>query len=201
MTWRSISVLASVALRYIPLAMVAMLALTTWVMVEQARLQRTGDQKPNSPLNPDFIVENVRFARLDQAGEVQTLLSAQAMLHIPKTNTATLIEPRIVSFRADSPPVTIRARRGESIRQSEQVNFYEDVIVQRAADAHSPEMILHTQQLALRPDDDVASSAAEFTFRRGDSLLQGQGFELNNSFRTLQVRQRARGYFAQGDAL
>jgi lipopolysaccharide export system protein LptC len=190
--------LAGTVVRYIPIASVAVLALATWVMVERARIQRDGD-KPVSPLNPDFIVENLRLSKLNQAGEVQTLLSAQRMVHIPQTNTATLTEPRIMSFRADSPPLSIRARRGESIGQSEQVNFYDDVIVQRAAEAQTPAMTLRTEQLSVRPDDDMASSEASFTFTRGDTLLQGQGFELNNSFRTLAIRQQARGIFAEGE--
>jgi lipopolysaccharide export system protein LptC len=186
-------------MHYVPLVVVALLALATWLMVERARLQRSDSDRPNSPMKPDFIVENLRFAKVNQAGELQTLLSAQRMLHIPQTNTATLIEPRMMSFDANSPPVSISARRGESIRQSEQVNFYEGVIVQRAAAANSPEMILRTEQLSVRPDDDMATSETDFTFSRGRSLIQGQGFELNHSFRTLLVRQRARGLFVQGN--
>jgi lipopolysaccharide export system protein LptC len=195
----SIKSLAATVFRYVPMALVAVLALATWVMVERARIQRDAGSQPTSPLNPDFIVENLRLSKLNPAGEVQTLLSAQRMVHIPQTNTATLTEPRIMSLRADSPPLSISARRGESLRQSEQVNFYDDVIVQRAAAAQTPAMTLHTEQLLVRPGDDMASSEASFTFTRGDTLLQGQGFELNHSFRTLVIRQQARGIFAQGE--
>jgi lipopolysaccharide export system protein LptC len=121
------------------------------------------------------------------------------MVHIPQTNTAMLTEPRIMSLRSGSPPVSISARRGESIRQSEQVNFYDSVVVQRAADAQSPGMNLQTEQLLVRPDDDTASSSASFTLQRGDSRLLGQGFEFNNSYRTLTIRQQARGLFIQGN--
>jgi lipopolysaccharide export system protein LptC len=191
--------ISSKVMHYVPLVLVALLALTTWLMVEHARIQRGDSDTPNSPLKPDFIVENLRFAKLNQAGELQTLLSAQQMLHIPQTNTASLIEPRMMSFRAHSPPVSISARRGESIRRSEQVNFYEGVVVQRAAAAGSAEMTLRTEQLSVRPDDDIATSETDFTFSRGDSLIQGRGFELNHSFRTLLVRQQARGLFVQGN--
>jgi lipopolysaccharide export system protein LptC len=191
--------LASKALRYVPITLVALLALATWVMVERARIQRDGEGKPVSPLKPDFIVENLRLSKLGPSGEVQTLLSAQRMVHIPQTNTAMLTEPRIMSLRSGSPPVSISARRGESIRQSEQVNFYDSVVVQRAADAQSPGMNLQTEQLLVRPDDDTASSSASFTLQRGDSRLLGQGFEFNNSYRTLTIRQQARGLFIQGN--
>jgi lipopolysaccharide export system protein LptC len=186
-------------MRYVPTALVALLAIATWVMVERARLQRSGEEPPVSPLKPDFIVENLRLSKFNQTGQVQTLLSAQRMVHIPQTNTATLTEPHIMSFRPDSPAVSIRARRGESIHQSEQVNFYQDVVVQRSADARTPGMSLETEQLSLRPDEDVASSSASFIFQRGDSRLQGQGFDLNNSFRTLIIRQQARGLLVQGN--
>jgi lipopolysaccharide export system protein LptC len=61
-------------------------------------------------------------------------------------------------------------------------------------------MRLQTEQLQLRPDDDIASSNTDFTFERGATRLWGQGFELNNSFRTLVIRQQARGIFVQGNA-
>lgn len=102
-----------------------------------------------------------------------------------------------MSFRPDSPPVSISARRAESIRQSEQINFYDTVVVQRAADTQSPGMNLQTEQLLVRPDDDTASSSASFTLQRGGSRLLGQGFEFNNSYRTLTIQQQARGLFVQ----
>ncbi|MFN7208006.1 MAG: LPS export ABC transporter periplasmic protein LptC [Burkholderiales bacterium] len=195
-----VKILTGTVLRYVPIVLVALLAMATWVMVERARIQRNGTGLAVSPLKPDFIVDNLRVSKLDKTGAVQTLLSAQRMVHIPQTSTATLTEPRIMSFRPDSPPLSISARRGETIRQSEQINFYDDVVVQRAADAESPAMRLQTEQLQLRPDDDIASSNTDFTFERGATRLWGQGFELNNSFRTLVIRQQARGIFVQGNA-
>jgi lipopolysaccharide export system protein LptC len=195
-----VKILTGTVLRYVPIVLVALLAMATWVMVERARIQRNGTGLAVSPLKPDFIVDNLRVSKLDKTGAVQTLLSAQRMVHIPQTSTATLTEPRIMSLRPDSPPLSISARRGESIRQSEQINFYDDVVVQRAADAESPAMRLQTEQLQLRPDDDIASSNTDFTFERGATRLRGQGFELNNSFRTLVIRQQARGIFVQGNA-
>ena len=187
-------------MRYVPIILVALLAIATWIMVERARIQRDGGDPGVSALKPDFIIDNLRVSKLNQDGTAQTLLSAQRMVHIPQTSTATLTEPRIMSFRPDSPPVSISARRGESIRQSEQINFYDTVVVQRAADAQTPGMILQTEQLQLRPDDDLASSNTDFTFERGATRLRGQGFELNNSFRTLVIRQQPRGIFVQGNA-
>jgi lipopolysaccharide export system protein LptC len=184
-------------MRYVPIILVALLAIATWIMVERARIQRDGGDPGVSALKPDFIIDNLRVSKLNQDGTAQTLLSAQRMVHIPQTSTATLTEPRIMSFRPDSPPVSISARRGESIRQSEQINFYDTVVVQRAADTQSPGMNLQTEQLLVRPDDDTASSSASFTLQRGGSRLLGQGFEFNNSYRTLTIQQQARGLFVQ----
>lgn len=182
-------------LRYVPLIFMGAMVLGTWVMVEYARLQQFGTDKPSSPLNPDFVIDNVRLSRFNQTGELQILLTTTRMMHIPKTEATTLEQPRVLNLKKDAPPVSIAAQLGESFRQSEQINFYRDVVVLREGTIDTPGMVLRTEQLSVRPDDDLATSDADFFFERGADTLQGTGFELNNSFRTLVVKHRPRGVF------
>lgn len=201
------------AQRFTPVLLAALLAFTSWALVERTRLQRL-DSLPASPLNPDFVIENLRLSKLDQSGAAQTLLSAQRMTHIPKTDTSTLEQPRLLNLRADRPPVAISAQRGESLRQSEEIRLFDDVVVTRETVSGLPGLSLRTSQIVVRPDDDTATSDAAFVLRRmlanpvnaaspavsdtASDTLSGTGFELNNSYRTLVVKQQARGTFLAG---
>lgn len=197
---RMIKPITNAIVRYVPLALVAVLAVGTWWMVERARMQQGQTGQPVSPLKPDFFVENLRLWRLDKTAQSQTYLTAERMTHIPQTQTATLYEPRIINQRPDRPEVTITARRGELVRPTDIVHFYGAVFVQRAPDAQAAAMILRTEQLTLRTDDDVATSDVAFQWQRGADRMDGVGFELNNAYRTLLVKNYARGFFANGTA-
>jgi lipopolysaccharide export system protein LptC len=181
--------------KYLPVVCAALLALATWWLADQVR-RNSEPAAPSSATRPDFVVEGVRMSRLGETGQVQSLISAVKLTHIPENDTAKLDHPQVIYTKDASPPVTMTADAGISHNANETVDLTGNVRVVRAADAKGPVMHLETEQLRVRPDDDTASSDVFVHIDRSDSIIEGVGMDFSNAFRRLEIRQRASGQLA-----
>lgn len=182
-------------LRSVPMLLAALLAIGTWYLADLQRRSYV-DPKASSPTTPDFIVEHARTARLAPDGSVQTLLSADQLVHYLSEDRSVLDRPRVIDTRGDQPPVTITAETGETRNRLEEIVLTRDVHVVRAAAPKAEALDVRTERLVLRPDDDRASSDVEVHVTQGTSTLTGVGMVLDNAHRTLQVTSRVRATFA-----
>ena len=181
-------------IRFLPLTIAALLALGTWWLADQQRRSYT-EPTPTSPTNPDFIVEQANMARIGADGVAETLVSADRLVHYAQDDRSVLDNPRVLQTRPDQPPITVTARSGVSVRQAEEVQLMGDVHLTRAATPDAPSLDIRTERLTLRPDDAQAFTDAPVRIVQGDSVLTGVGMDFDNSFRTLEVRERVRAQF------
>ncbi|HEU4622879.1 MAG TPA: LPS export ABC transporter periplasmic protein LptC [Burkholderiaceae bacterium] len=180
--------------RYLPLTIAALLALGTWWLADQ---QRRSYEPPAavSPANPDFIVEYANMSRIGMNGTAETLISSDRLVHYTQNDRSVLTNPRVLQTRTNEPPITITADSGVSLRQAEEVQLTGDVRMTRAATPETPPLEIRTERLTVRPDDDQAFTDAPVRIDQGHSVLTGDGMDFNNSYRTLEVRDRVRASF------
>lgn len=185
-------------IRSLPITIALLLALGTWWLADQ---QRRAFEEPAavSPTNPDFIIEHASMVRIGRQGAAETMISADRLVHYTQDDRSVLDNPRVLQTRHDEPPVTVTARTGESLNQAEVVKLTGDVRMTRAATAEMPPLDLRTERLTIRPDDDRAFTDAPVRIDQGSSVLLGDGMDFDNSFRTLQVRERVRATFQPRD--
>lgn len=181
-------------LRFLPVLLAALIALGTYWLAEQAR--KSEALRPNSPLNPDFVIEGVRISRMNAEGTVQTIVNAVRMTHVPQSDMATLDQPRVLQNAPGKPPLTITADRGESRNDAEQVDLQGHVVITREATADAPTLVIRTELLHIRPDDDIAITDREVAIAYGQSTINGTGMQFSNVDRKLVIDTRARGVIA-----
>jgi lipopolysaccharide export system protein LptC len=182
-------------MRFVPILVAAVLALATWWLAEQAK-RGFLPQHPTSPTNPDFLVENVNITRIDPSGLAYTLVSAVRMTHQQQDDLSILEQPRVVQARPGAAMVHIEAEHGTSRNRNEVIDLTGKVSVVRDAAAGISGMVMTTEQLQLRPDDDTASSRVFVRIERNGSWTEGVGMDFRNAYRQIDIHSKARGSIA-----
>ena len=136
------------------------------------------------------------MSRLNERGTVQTLINAARLVHVPQSDVAVLDAPRILQNSPDRPPVTITASRAESLQGGQEVKLDGSVVLTRDASAGQAPLVIRTDRMTIRPDEEVVTSDAPVKIEYGLSSMEGTGMRFSNLDRRLTIEHKARGVIA-----
>lgn len=174
---------------FAPLALMALLAgLTYWI----SQIAQTDDTRKAERHDPDYIITNFNVRRFDPNGALQHTLIADRMEHYPDDDTSVVTKPRLINHR--QPITEISARLALVAKQSEQIEFVDDVRVVRQGDAKSPlPTVMTSRLLTVFPDDERGHTLTPVTITRGNSVVRGSRLDLDNKTGIAVLRGRVTG--------
>jgi lipopolysaccharide export system protein LptC len=178
---------------WFPFALLAGLAALTFWLDRMVQLS-PGASQAASRHDPDYMVDQLKAARTDEAGKVVYTLDSERMVHYPDDDTTHLTAPRFVSLRSQA-PVTITAREGLVSSNGDNVYFKEDVKVTRAPYADRSEMVMRTTFLHVIPDDNIAKTDRPVTITDAATVVHAVGLEMNSETRVLKLFSKVRGTY------
>ena len=173
-----------------PLSLLLVLAaLTFWLRyaTEMAEPIRDGKNRHD----PDFIITDSALRKLDQTGRLQYTLNATEIRHFPDDDSTDIIKPQLAYRYPTRPTVTMRAERGHSNAEGQQVDLYGDVQIKRAATTKDPEMIGYTPELTVFPDDEKAFTKSPVLITKGRSWVKGVGMQVDSRAQTYVLESQA----------
>lgn len=178
----------------VPLTILLLLVMmTTW-------LNRTIELSQPSPArpvthDPDYKASNFTVTRLSELGELRYSLTAKEMVHYPDDDTTHLALPVFKELQPGKPDTRVRADRGVSTTQGEEVRLYDNVEIFRAGDkrpgvkqSEAEDLRITTSYLRARPDEDTADTPAQVVIENGASTLIGTGADFDNRYRKMKLR-------------
>jgi lipopolysaccharide export system protein LptC len=181
--------------RLFPLGLMLALALLTFY------LERTVHEEDAPPAlrrhDPDYLVSNFTTTTYDRDGAVETVMSAERMVHYPDDDTTELLRPRVVQSKPDQPRISVRAERGQLSRDGDEIFLYGDVLLVRDASAEHPEARMTTEFLHVLRDRSLVRTDRAVKIVEGGRSLSGRGMEYNNDTRELHLRADVVARFAQ----
>lgn len=191
---------------WFPLVLMLLLAaLTYWL---QLTISETGPARRRaSDSTPDSIVENLRVTRTAASGLPDYVLTGVRMEHFRTSDTmqdgkpvrgletTQVTKPSLTHYAPGAPPVRLDAERGVAVGNGDLYEFFDKVVVTRAAVAGNPELVMRTEYLKVQPDRALASTDRPVTITQGDSILTGTGLELDNNARILRLLSQVHGTF------
>ena len=173
-----------------PLSLLLTLAaLTFWLRYATEMAESRHDGKNRH--DPDFIVSDGVLRKLDATGRLQYTLNSVEIRHYPDDDSTDMIKPHLVYLYPTRPTVTMRAERGHSNADGQQVDLYGDVQISRAATAKDPEMIGYTPELTVFPDDEKAFTKSPVLITKGQSWLKGVGMQIDGRAQTYVLESQA----------
>jgi lipopolysaccharide export system protein LptC len=168
-------------------ALVAVLALGSFWLLEVMRKQ-IEDASPSSPRSePDYFVEKFNFVRMSVDGQAQYNISGKRLEHIPIDDTHLIKLPLINNLSVDRPPMTGRAERALVNSDNSKVHMYNNVHIDRPATPTHQYFHLKSEYLLILPDDDIVQTDKPVEITLGGSVLTGTGMVANNATRELRL--------------
>jgi lipopolysaccharide export system protein LptC len=179
--------------RLFPLGLMLALALLTFY------LERTVREDDSPPAlrrhDPDYLVTNFTTTTYNRDGAVETVMSAERMVHYPDDDTTELFAPRVVQAKPHQPRFSVRAERGQLSRDGDEIFLYGDVLLVRDAAADRPEARMTTDFLHILRDRSLVRTDRDVKIVEGGRALSGRGMEYNNESRELVLRSDVHARF------
>jgi lipopolysaccharide export system protein LptC len=182
--------------RLFPLGLMLALALLTFYLERAVR-----EEEAPPPLrrhDPDYLVSNFTTTTYNRDGAVETVMSAQQMVHYPDDDTTELFLPRVVQAKPHQPRFSVRAERGQISRDGDEIFLFGDVLLVRDASAEGPEARMTTDFLHVLRDRSLVRSDRAVKIVEGGRSLSGRGMEYNNESRELLLRSDVVARFSTG---
>jgi lipopolysaccharide export system protein LptC len=179
--------------RLFPLGLMLALALLTFYL---ERTARADDSPP--PLrrhDPDYLVTNFTTTTYNRDGAVETVMSAERMVHYPDDDTTELFAPRVVQAKPHQPRFSVRAERGQLSRDGDEIFLYGDVLLVRDATAERPEARMTTEFLHILRERSLVRTDRDVKIVEGSRSLSGRGMEYNTESRELVLRSDVHARF------
>ena len=172
--------------RLFPLGLMLALALLTFYL---ERTVREDDAPPSLRRHdPDYFVVNFTTTTYNREGAVESVMSAERMVHYPDDDTTELFAPRVVQAKPHEPRFSVRAERGQLSRDGDEIFLYGDVLLVRDAEAERPEARMTTEFLHVLRDRSLVRTDRLVKIVEGGRTLEGRGMEYNNESRELVLR-------------
>jgi lipopolysaccharide export system protein LptC len=179
--------------RLFPLGLMLVLALLTFW------LDRAVRDEPSHPSqrrhDPDYLVHNLTSTNYNRLGGAEMTISAAKMLHYPDDDSTELLHPRVIQARPEQPRYTVRADRGVLAREGDEIFLYDNVELQREADAQHPGTRMNTSFLHIVRDRSIVRTDRQVTVVEGRRSLSGRGMEYNNDTRELVLHSDVQARF------
>jgi lipopolysaccharide export system protein LptC len=166
-------------------------------------LERTVREEDAPPAlrrhDPDYLVSNFTTTTFDRDGAVETVMSAERMVHYPDDDTTELFSPRVVQAKPHQPRFSVRAERGQLSRDGDEIFLYGDVLLVRDAAADAPEARMTTEFLHVLRERSLVRTDRAVKIVEGGRSLSGRGMEYNNESRELVLRADVVARFSAAD--
>ncbi|MGZ3237193.1 MAG: LPS export ABC transporter periplasmic protein LptC [Burkholderiaceae bacterium] len=173
---------------------IAMALISVWIL--QVVRKGLNESMPNMPRNePDYYVEQFKFVRMTNTGQVHYAVSGTRLTHNPQNSSFEIQQPIIKSLSDNQPPITARADRAVSEENNSKVHLYDHVMVDRPASGTTEHFQFTSDYMLALPDDDVVQTDKPVEMALGTSALTGTGMYVNNATREFKLLGKVRGIF------
>jgi lipopolysaccharide export system protein LptC len=180
--------------RFYPLVIAALLAAgATWL----ERATRSPESAPEVVVNqtPDFIAETVRITGFAEDGKWRYALDSPRITHLPITDSTHIEQPRL-QLVGHGRHMWIDADRGEVNSKGEQVDFINNVKVERESAPPDPAMRLFSTQLTVWPQEQRAVSNVPVQITQGEIRADADNFVADNVFGAMKLSGKVKMHLA-----
>lgn len=184
--WR----LRDAALAYLPVLMMAGLALGTWWLVKST-------PEPESPRaaapprhEPDYTMEQFLVRRYAADGRLRVELEGRELRHYPDTDTMEVDDVRLRAIDRQGRVTVATARRAVSNGDATEVQLMGDARVHREASVDEEALWFEGDFLHAFLDTERLRSHLPVVVTQGGSRMRADGFEYDNLSRTVVFHGR-----------
>ncbi len=136
-------------------------------------------KKISQPLEQEidgYMIE-AHYTQYDNQGQIHMTLYSPRVNHYVQNNSSAFEKPQVLAYNQKRIPWTIRADQGTSIRDSEQVDLYGNVIIHQAPQGQNPETTITTTAMTIYPHRSYAMTDKPIVIVRPDTHVDAIGMQ------------------------
>jgi lipopolysaccharide export system protein LptC len=151
----------------------------------------SGLTQGGGPLDePDYIVENFSFVRMDASGKPRYVVTGRRLAHLPAGDVSQIEQPVVQSMAPERARMTIHANQARIRHADDQVDLIGNVDVQRPAAPNVQSLRVRTEALTVLPDEEILKTDQAVEMKLGEATLRGTGMVANNATGRLHLASR-----------
>jgi len=173
--------------------LLALAGLTYWLRYAIELPVERNDGKTRH--DPDYIIDQPHLRKLDKDGRLQYTLNATEIRHFPDDDSTDVGKPHLTYLHPEKPAVVMSGERAHVNKDGKQVDFYDNVHVERAATPTDEALVATMNVLTVLPDDEKAFTKSPVLITQGKTWLKGVGMQVDNKTQTYILESQAVGQF------
>ncbi|MBX3604579.1 MAG: LPS export ABC transporter periplasmic protein LptC [Piscinibacter sp.] len=188
--------LLEAATAYLPVLLMALLALGTWWLVKSTPLPEA--ERPAAPPRhePDYTMQQFMVQHFAPDGRLRVQVEGDELRHYPDTDTLEIANPRIRALAPDGAVTLASAQRALSNGDGSELQLFGSAQVVREASAGREAIEFRSEFLHAFLNTERVRSHLPVVVRRGASELRAVGMEYDNLARVIELKGRVRATFA-----
>ena len=181
---------------YLPLLLMALLALGTWWLVKNTPLFE--NQRVQAPLRhePDYSMTQFMVQRFAPGGAMRVQIEGDRMRHYPDTDTLEIDNPRIRTLAPDGRVTVATARTALSNGDGSEVQLSGGAHVVREVGANHEAIEFRGEFLHYFGNAERVVSHLPVIMKQGRTEVRADAFAFDNLSRVVDFKGRVRAVFA-----
>ncbi len=179
---------------YLPVLLMAMLAMGTWWLVRHAPKPQQGQTEAVLTDDPDYVMEQFSVHQFDGDGRLSNVMTGAQARHLPKSDILEVDDIRTRSITPDGMVTVASAQRGISNSDSSEVQLVGDAEVQRTSPQNpSQPMRVTGDFLHAWTNEERVQSHLPVVLNRGKDQFTGDSMHYDNMSQTTELNGRVKG--------
>ena len=181
---------------YLPLIVMAILALGSWWLVRSLpELQPTDSARP-ARTEPDYRLENFTVKTFDKAGQLTRQIQGASATHFPQPNKLHILRIQMFARNEAGNEFRAQANKGISSDDDKQFDLIGDVRAVRQGDARTPLTRLRGERITSLMDEDRLVSALPVEITRDRDVFTSETMDFNTRTGQYVLQGRVRSIIA-----
>jgi lipopolysaccharide export system protein LptC len=183
------------ALSYLPVLLMALLALGTWWLVKNTPVPEPERVAAPPRHEPDYTMSTFLVQRFGADGALRVQIEGERLRHYPDTDTLEVDAPRIRAFAPDGRRTDAAARRALANGDASELQLIGDASVVRGAIAGEEAIEFRSEFLHAFANTERVRSHLPVVVRQGGSEVRADGVLYDHLARTVDFQGRMRAVF------
>lgn len=191
--WEQISI-------YVPVLLMAMLALGTWWLVRNAPKPLQGPVDKQVSDTPDYVMQRFSVQQFDRTGRLQSVMTGDEARHLPRSDTLEVDVLRTYSIAPEGMVTTSSADKGISNSDSSEVQLIGDAEVVRQYPQQPGLTSRYTGEfLHAWTNEERVQSHLPVVLTRGENRFSGDRMQYDNLSQVIELNGRVKGVIYPGN--
>ena len=199
--------LFDLAIRFIPITVLATLALLTYSYLNvNTKVTPQTEVRAKTHI-PDYVFDNARLTVLNEFGQTKYRLLGKKFSHFEDDSSIDIAEPRLRFFTKDVPPTTITAGKGHLDGDVSILELYNQAEIFRSdqigknGDIINPKLKATSNYFKIFINDDIIETNLPVKIERGLSVMTAsKGAHFENVDQKMTLLGDVKGYIVPAES-